>query len=88
MLEWNDNHGKVGNDHYTQLGILFRETMSEQDRKNTASNIINSMSGISGDKKNDLINRQLCHFFRIDIGLGMAVAKGLGISIDENMMKH
>ena len=88
IFEWNDNHGKVDNDHYTQLGVLFRETMSEQDRKNTVSNIINSMSAISGDKKNDLINRQLCHFFRIDIGLGMAVAKGLGITIDENIMKH
>ena len=85
IFEWND---KIDSDHYTHLGILFRETMSEQDRKNTASNIINSMSAISGDKKNDLINRQLCHFFRIDIGLGMAVAKGLGITIDENMMKH
>ena len=46
------------------------------------------MSGIAGDKKNDIINRQLCHFFRADIGLGMAIAKGLEITIDENMMKH
>ena len=72
IFEWNDKNDKVDNDHYTKLGVLFRETISEQDRKNTASNIINSMSSISGDKKNDLINRQLCHFFRIDIGLGMA----------------
>jgi len=30
----------------------------------------------------------LCHFFRADIQLGMAVAKGLGIDIDEKTMNH
>ena len=88
IADWYDRNGKGDNDHYTQPGILFRKTMSEQDRKNTVSNIIGAMSGIAGDKKNDIINRQLCHFFRADIGLGMAIAKGLEITIDENMMKH
>ena len=88
VADWYDRNGKGDNDHYTQPGILFRKTMSEQDRKNTVSNIVGAMSGIAGEKKNDIINRQLCHFFRADIGLGMAVAKGLGISVDENMMKH
>lgn len=86
--DWYDRNGAGDNDHYTQPGILFRKTMSEEDRKNTISNIIGAMHGISGEKKNDIINRQLCHFFRADIGLGMAVAQGLGISIDEKMMKH
>lgn len=86
--DWYDRNGAGDNDHYTQPGILFRKTMSEEDRKNTISNIIGAMHGISGGKKNDIINRQLCHFFRADIGLGMAVAQGLGISIDEKMMKH
>lgn len=86
--DWYDRNGAGDNDHYTQPGILFRKTMSEEDRKNTISNIIGAMQGISGEKKNDIINRQLCHLFRADIGLGMAVAQGLGISIDEKMMKH
>ena len=37
------------------------------------------MKGISGTKKEEIINRQLCHFFRADIGLGMLIAQGLGI---------
>ncbi len=86
--DWYDRNGSGDNDHYTQPGILFRKTMSDEDRKNTVSNIVGAMGGISGEKKNDIINRQLCHFFRADIGLGMAIAQGLGISIDENMMKH
>lgn len=71
-------------DHYSQPGILFRNAMNQQDRENLISNIVSSMSGICGEQKDQIINRQLCHFFRIDIQLGMAVAKGLGISIDEN----
>ena len=46
------------------------------------------MKGISGDKKEEISNRQLCHFFRADIQLGMAVAKGLGIDIEEKAMIH
>jgi len=62
--------------------------MNEQDRVDLVSNIVSSMKGIVGDKKDEIINRQLCHFFRADIQLGMAVAKGLGIVIDEKAMDH
>ncbi|MCE9539644.1 MAG: hypothetical protein K8R85_10550 [Bacteroidetes bacterium] len=41
-------------------------------------------SGICGDQKDQIINRQLCHFFRADMQLGAMVAKGLGISIEGN----
>jgi catalase len=79
---WYDRNAEGENDHYTQPGIFYREVLNEQDRKNLISNIISSMSGISGPKRAEIINRQLCHFFRADIGFGMAVAAGLGISID------
>ncbi|HEY4875047.1 MAG TPA: hypothetical protein VIH86_05705 [Puia sp.] len=46
------------------------------------------MSGISGPKKDEIVNRQLCHFFRADIGLGMAVAKGLGVDAAKAMPKQ
>jgi catalase len=48
------------------------------------------MSGITGEKKELIINRQICHFFRADEKLGMAVAKGLGVDVDKVMaeMKH
>ena len=75
-------------DHFTQPGMLYRNAMNEQDRIHLINNIVSSMKGISGDKKEEISNRQLCHFFRADIQLGMAVAKGLGIDIDEKTMNH
>lgn len=52
------------------------------------SNIVGAMSGITGPKKSEITNRQLCHFFRADIGLGMAIAQGLGINAEEAMPKQ
>jgi catalase len=83
--DWYDRNGPGENDHYSQPGIFYREALSEYDRKNLVSNIIGAMSGISGPKKDEIINRQLCHFFRADIGLGMAVAQGLGINVEKAM---
>lgn len=88
MADWYDRNGAGDNDHYTQPGNLYRKVMNDDQKRNTVANIVNAMSGISGEKRSDIINRQLCHWFRADMGLGMAIAKGLGISIDENRMKH
>ena len=85
---WYDRNAEGENDHYTQPGILFRKVMTDQERKNTVANIVGAMSGISGPKRDVIINRQLCHFFRADIGLGMAVAQGLGVTVGDNMMAH
>ncbi|MDB5222433.1 MAG: Catalase [Chitinophagaceae bacterium] len=76
------------NDHYTQPGMLYRKAMNDQDRKNLVNNIVGAMSGISGEKKDEIINRQLCHFFRADIQLGMAIALGLGVAIDDKVKEH
>lgn len=86
IANWYNRNAEGENDHFTQPGILFRKVMTEQERKNTVANIVGAMSGISGSKREQIINRQLCHFFRADIGLGMAVAKGLGVTIEEDMM--
>jgi len=59
--------------------------LSPQDKKNLVSNIADAMKGITGPKKNEIINRQLCHFFRADIGLGMAIAQALGVDVEEAM---
>ena len=88
LADWYDRNGPEDNDHYTQPGILFKKVMTDDERKNTVSNIVASMSGITGEKKSEIINRQLCHFFRTDVGLGMAIAQGLGVTLDEKMMKH
>ncbi len=84
------NSNRNEDDHFTQPGILFDQVMSDQERQNTISNIVGAMSGISGAKKDEIINRQLCHWFRASAQLGMAIAKGLGVDVDEVMkeLKH
>lgn len=69
-------------DHYSQPGKLFDVVMTEQEQKNTINNIIGAMSGISGVKKDEIMNRQLCHWIRASKKLGTEVAKGLGVNID------
>jgi catalase len=46
------------------------------------------MNGIRGPKKEEIINRQLCHFFRADISFGMAVATALGVKLEDAMPKQ
>ena len=90
IADWYDRNGLGENDHYSQPGLLFNKVMDDYDRYNLVSNIVGAMSGISGEKKDLIINRQLCHFFRADVKLGMAIAKGLNLDIDAIMgeMKH
>ena len=90
VADWFDRNGEGDNDHFTQPGLLFNKAMNDYDRHNLVSNIVGAMSGITGDKKDLIINRQLCHFFRADEKLGAAVAKGLGVNVDAVMaeMSH
>ncbi len=85
--DWYDRNAG-DNDHYTQPGNLYRNVLTAEGKKNLVSNVVGAMSGISGPKRADIVNRQLCHFFRADIGLGMAIAAGLGVVVDENVMAH
>jgi catalase len=87
VADWFDRN-QNDDDHYSQPGTLYRNAMTPLDRAHLAGNIINSMRGISGEKKDEIIKRQLCHFFRADIQLGLAVALGLNVAIDEKSLKH
>lgn len=64
-------------DYYTQPGMLFRKVMAEQERNNTISNIVGAMSGITGAKRDEIIQRQLSHFHKADKELAIKVAEGL-----------
>ncbi|AXG75002.1 catalase [Flavobacterium arcticum] len=86
IADWYDRNAENENDHYTQPGNLFR-LMTDEAKANTIHNIVGAMSGINGVKKEEIINRQLCHWFRADVNLGMAIAKGLGINVDMDMMR-
>lgn len=79
--DWYDRNAAGEDDHYTQSGNLFR-LLTPEDKQHTIHNIVGSMRGITGPKKDQIIQRQLCHFFRADIQLGMGVAQGLGVAID------
>ena len=83
--DWYDRNAASENDHYTQPGILFNKVMNDYERHSLVSNIVGAMSGISGPMKDVIINRQLCHFFRVDPKLGAAVAIGLKVDVDAIM---
>lgn len=87
-LVGNFNRNENDDDHYSQPGMLYTKAMNQEDRANLVHNIIGSMQGIDGPKREEIINRQLCHFFRANVELGMKVAAGLQINIDANMMNH
>ena len=90
VADWFDRNGAGENDHFTQPGWLFNKAMNDYDRHNLVSNIVGARSGIEGEKKDLIIKRQLCHFFRADVRLGMAIAKGLNVDVDAVMaeLKH
>ena len=74
------DRNKNDDDHYTQPGLLFRKVMTPQEQKNTISNFVGAMSGISGEKRNEIIQRQLGHFYKADKELALEIAKGLGVT--------
>lgn len=79
FADWFDRN-EGDDDHYTQPGNLYRNVLNTQDKLNLVNNIVGSMNGISGPSKMEIINRQLCHFFRADAQLGNEIALGLGIN--------
>jgi catalase len=87
-LGWFSRNSEGENDHYSQPGNFYRQVLSDYDKKELIKNIAGAMSGISGPKKDEIINRQLCHFFRADIGLGMAIATALGVNPETAMPKQ
>ena len=90
IADWYDRNGVNDNDHFTQPGLLFSQVMNDYDRHNLVSNIVGAMSGISSSKRDAIITRQLCHFFRADMKLGTAIANGLGVDVEAVMkeLKH
>jgi catalase len=61
--------------------------MSDDDRQHLIHNIVAAMQGISGPKRDEIVMRQLCHFFRADVQLGMGVAQGLGVDVEQHLAK-
>lgn len=55
--------------------------MTDAEKRNTVANIAGAMSGIMGPNRDLIIHRQLCHFFRASMDLGIQVAQKLGVDI-------
>ncbi|MCK8490471.1 catalase [Spirosoma sp. RP8] len=81
VADWYDRNAPGENDHYTQPGNLWR-LMTPEQKINTVNNIVGAMSGIDGPKRDQIVNLQLCHWFRADLSLGMSIAQGLGINME------
>lgn len=87
MADWYDRNAEGDDDHYSQPALFFNKVLNDYDRHNLVHNIVGAMKGISGEKRDLIINRQLCHFFRCDVNLGIAVARGLDVNVEEVMNK-
>lgn len=85
---WYDRNAEGENDHYSQPGILYAQVMDEEAKAHLIHNLALSLKDVSGPKKDLILNRQLCHFFRANIDLGIKLAQELGINIDQSMMQH
>lgn len=82
LADWYDRNAPGENDHYTQPGILFRSVMDNEQKQHTINNIVGAMKAITGLKKEEITNRMLHHWYMVDINLGSAIAKGLGVQAD------
>ena len=87
IADWYDRNAGAESDHFTQPGLLYTKAMNDYERHHLVANIVEAMSDIDGPKKDEIILRQICLFFRANTNLGTAVAKGLGLDL-ESLMKH
>lgn len=72
-----DRHDhREDDDYYSQAGALFR-LMSAEQKALLVSNIAWSMSSVS----QDVVDRQLQHFFKVDRAYGEGIAQALGWSL-------
>lgn len=76
-------------DPYFQAGLFYTKALkTDAERDGLAQNIIASMQQMRSEQRHDLVNRQLCHFFRANAELGVKVARGLRVDLDLSMLSH
>jgi len=81
FADWYDRNCEGENDHFSQPGKLF-QIMTQDEKNHTIHNIVYAMSGISGPKKEEITQRQLFHWYRVDAHLGTKIAEGLGVELE------
>ncbi|WP_077214367.1 catalase KatA [Bacillus dakarensis] len=68
-------------DHYTQAGDLYR-LMSEEERTRLVNTIVEAMKPVSLE---EIKLRQISHFYKADAEYGTRIAKGLGLSVPQEV---
>jgi catalase len=81
FADWYDRNCEGENDHFSQPGKLFN-LMTQDEKKSTIHNIVYAMSGIDGPKKEEITQRQLFLWYRVDPVLGTEIAEKLGVELD------
>jgi catalase len=69
---------REGHDDFTQAGNLWR-LFGEDEKRRT----VEAICGALGQAREDIQQRQACHFFRADEEYGRRVAEGLGIDVSQ-----
>jgi catalase len=82
IADWYDRN-EHDDDHFTQPGMLYRDAMNEQDRKNLVDNIVASMGGICGEQRNVIIQRQLYLFCKVNMQMGLTIAERLHVKVEK-----
>jgi len=70
------------NDHFIQPRALYQEVMNNEERKRLVATICSSMKEIHGEKKDEIIMRQICLFYRVDVQFGKAIVAEMNLKID------
>ena len=71
------HYQREGHDDYTQPGNLFR-LMTAEEQGRLFPNISEAMQGVP----EDIVQRQLRHFYKADSAYGQGVAKAVGLEIE------
>jgi catalase len=74
------------NDYYRQLGDWYK-LLNEETKNNLVKNVTGYIKNFIVPKSEYMMNMQLCHWFRANINLGIAITRGLDLDFSE-MMKQ
>ncbi len=73
------NRNENDTDHYSQPRWLYHTVMTPREQTSLINNLIESMRNIGSSKREEIIVRQLNHFYLIDNEMAMRIAEGLSL---------
>jgi len=78
------NRNENDDDHYTQPRWFYNNVLKDNEREALLKNIIDSMRYIGSPKREEIIQRQLGHFYLIDKEFSHQIADGLSVDRKED----